>query len=698
MSVRRPPRLRSPRAGLATALRLPLVALVLLLAACSSEPTGPTVASVAVTPGNITLTSLGGVQQFSAVARDVDGQRVSGETVEWRSDAPGVASVSPSGQATAVAVGVARIQATVAGVTGQATLTVLPPAPDCVDPETLVLPVGGHTVFGAQECFRLPAGSAGDRYRVVVLRPDSGDASDVVQATLSVWGEASSTTSRPAPAPPSPALSTLPGLRLSGDAAQTLREAADLAERTRAFHERLRDEEARLVDELGASLQSTFPGSPRGAAQGAGAPALQGASPEAIRVNPETSCAEGTEVTGVHLYSDQRLAFYQDSAQYTVSPVTVDQARRMAEYYRLYGESVVEDYFGVPTDIDENGRMVVFITPDVANDEVAAYVWSGDFLPQKDCAASNEGEYIFFNAGLIRSMDNDSPNYQAFETLVHEVKHVVSLYERLQASLQAGSQRFQPTWIEEGSAEIAGNLSSRQAIASGGGPGLAAPLRVEDLRGEDGLSPTPENYGVLLRLVRTIWYLWSQPNGLVVSPMGAHPVSSIYGSGWHFHRWLGDAYGGAGTAPRADAPLFRALTGSETAPGVQGLLQVTGQGFQTLLEEFAVAVALNGTGTPAPDRAFTSYDFPDITDILCGPEDSPCSNPQPDGLYPWPVTEQATERGSTVPAGFETAEYAGPIGPTGLRVHDLRSDGIGAGAVVQVRMDAPGRLVVARLR
>ena len=671
--------------------------LALLLAACSSEPTGPRVASVAVTPGEVTLTSLGGVQQFDAIVRDADGRPVQGETVEWSSDAPGVASVSPSGVATALAVGVARIQAATSGVTGQATLTVLPPPPDCVAPETVVLPVGGYTVFGAQECFRLPAGSAGDRYRVVVVRPDSGRASDVVQATLSVWGDAASTTSasESAPVSPSPAL---PRLRLSGEATRTLREAADLAERTRAFHERLRDEEARLVRELGPDLQRIAGVSAMGAAQGTGAPALQGASPETIRVNPATTCSEGSEVTGVHLYSDERLAFYQDSADHAVSPVTSDQVRRMAEYYRLYGESVVKDYFGDPTDIDGNGRTVVFITPDVENDEVAAFVWSGDFLPEGSCAASNEGEYVFFNGGLIRSMDADAPNYQALETLVHEMKHVVSLYHRLQASLQAGTQRFQPTWIEEGSAEIAGNLSSRQAIASGGGPGLSAPLTVEDLRGEDGLRPTPENYGVLLRLVRTIWYLWSQPNGLVVSPTGAHPVSSIYGSGWHFHRWLGDAYGGAGTAPRADAPLFRALTESTTSPGVQGLLEVTGKGFQALLEEYALAVALNGTGAPAPDRAFTSYDFPDVTDILCGPEDSPCSSPQPDGLYPWPVTEQATERGSTVPVGFETAEYEGLIGPTGLRVHDLRSDGIGAGAVVQVRMDAPGRLVVARLR
>ena len=57
----------------------------------------------------------------------------------------------------------------------------------------------------------------------------------------------------------------------------------------------------------------------------------------------------------------------------------------------------------------------------------------------------------------------------------------------------------------------------------------------------------------------------SQPNGLVVTPNGAGSGHSVYGSGWNFHRWLGDAYGNAST-PFADAGLF-ALSALAAIPG-----------------------------------------------------------------------------------------------------------------------------------
>jgi hypothetical protein len=688
--------------------RLPFPALVaplLLLgaAACGDDGTSVRISSVEVSPSSATVQALGSTQQFSARAVDPDGGTVSGEEVSWGSADPAVATVTASGMATAVGTGVTSITATIGGVEGSALLTVLEPDPECIDPQTVTLAVGEHVAFGSQECFVLPAGSAGDRYRVVVTRPDSASASSVVQASLTLT-ELAPVTAAPR-ARETGAAATKAGSalldRLSSGDLEELGRSLRVVEATARHHARLRREEVGLARRLAPARQVA---AARAARLQARSPALQSA-PERIRVDPSTTCSEpDDEVTGLLVYAGEDFAFYQDSAQSSGSDaITPSQARRMADYYAAHGKEVIERYVGSPTDIDGNGRINVFVSP-VVTGNVAAWVWSGDLLDAEldQCQASNEGEYIFFNAGTIRRMDNESPNHQALETLVHEVKHVVSLYNRIQASRAARASRFQPLWVEEGTAEIAGNMSSRVAMASTGGVPVGDRLQVADLANSEGrLEVTPENYGVLLRLLRTVRYLSSQPNGLVVSPPGAHPEHSVYGTGWHFHRWLGDAYADA-TRPFGDAPLFRQLADSAIAPGTGGLLAATGRSFRELFDEYALAIALHGTGAPEGRDGFTSYDFVSATDILCRPgsgDGCPSSvDPQPDGLYPWPVTERSGEPGTSFPAPLRANRFAGPIGPTGIRVHDFRSDGLGDGVQVELSMGAPGRILVVRLR
>ena len=83
------------------------------------------IASVAVTPNPAEVT-VGGGAQLSAVARDADGNVLSGRTVSWSSANPGLATVTGNGVITGVATGTVAITATVDGVNGTSQLTVLP--------------------------------------------------------------------------------------------------------------------------------------------------------------------------------------------------------------------------------------------------------------------------------------------------------------------------------------------------------------------------------------------------------------------------------------------------------------------------------------------------------------------------------------------------------------------------------------------
>ncbi len=89
-----------------------------------------TVASIDVTPATASV-AVGATQQLNAVATYSDSSTldVTGSAT-WTSSSGAVATLSAPGLATGVAPGTATLSATVGGVTGSATVTVTPPAPE----------------------------------------------------------------------------------------------------------------------------------------------------------------------------------------------------------------------------------------------------------------------------------------------------------------------------------------------------------------------------------------------------------------------------------------------------------------------------------------------------------------------------------------------------------------------------------------
>jgi uncharacterized protein YjdB len=71
--------------------------------------------------------TVGQTTQATAVVYTDRRAILTGAVVTWQSSDPGVASVSSSGVVTALAPGIARIDATVDGITGSNFVTVNPP-------------------------------------------------------------------------------------------------------------------------------------------------------------------------------------------------------------------------------------------------------------------------------------------------------------------------------------------------------------------------------------------------------------------------------------------------------------------------------------------------------------------------------------------------------------------------------------------
>lgn len=390
---------------------------------------------------------------------------------------------------------------------------------------------------------------------------------------------------------------------------------------------------------------------------------------------------------------NDHIAVYEDAAE----PAGISRANadRILAFYEDHGAPVIERYFGGTSDVNGDGRVVVVVDPALAG--IKAFVWGGDHtLPRETCGSSNEMELVRMSAGAFAQLDSE--RYWAFGGLVHEVKHVSSLYKRVRHSLGVAggtSPDFHPTWIEEGTAEVAKEMSSRLAWEAAGGP--AAHDRVTRAMLEAGIDAAyPEVYGILNLIGRTAsafsWFT-DRPNAVTFRPRDR---GNVYGSGWHYHRFLRDWFGAAGTSSAEDEAFVTALNDSLTAPGLSGIESASGLAFGDLLTRHAVAMSVAGAEGSLPDGVprFSSYDFPEVAEL------APSLNAP--GHYPWPVTRTGSSDDTAVLwSDFAVSRpFRGELTGSGVRFHDFRAAEAGVSATFLVELatqDFDVRVIVARI-
>lgn len=385
---------------------------------------------------------------------------------------------------------------------------------------------------------------------------------------------------------------------------------AALAARTEALHRRLNEQDLALQRERG--------GHPNLAATRL-LPEPEGPAAAPLAVDPPEQATYWVydETTGERAqFGFTRRGLTASAVYYEMNAMPageqVSQARidALLAYYETWGVPIIENAFGglAPSgmttnftvsrpvdDLDQNGgRFVILQIPDaIMLSGAAAYVSSCDRYPRSEnrasgyyCTGSNEGEVTYFAAP-------DSDFYLG--TLVHEVKHISSHGWALYSS-----RGYNPSWVEEGTAEIAKEKSSRDAVGLADG----VEARYADLY--PGGSRTSESYGMATVYGRATRYVyWAPDAALVGNPEGSS--STYYGASWLFHRFITDGWAGG------DEDAFhRALnTGGRDVARIEA---VTGESIEDLLTAFTLAIGVEGTAAESSlARSFDSYDFVGIS-------------------------------------------------------------------------------------
>jgi len=455
-----------------------------------------------------------------------------------------------------------------------------------------------------------------------------------------------------------------------------------LAEATERLHMQLREEEYRsnftrpgATPPLGPPLEAL------------GLPAPQAVDPPTTRMFYINEPGVGRSQRFATLRGfNASVEYYEDDGVLVEGTRATDQqVQDLIDYYHTYGTPIINDAFGglgppgttqnfradgggpvltVPTDdIDQNGRFIVLqIRPTLMPSGAAAYVSSCDRRARPEnlnaggtCNGSNQAEITYISRP-------GSAFYLG--TTVHEAKHVSSHGYAVFAG-----RGFNTSFIEEGTAEIAKEKSSRDASGFADG---------QELEYDDLWPRTNATYGMTVVTGRSRSFLSASPYSAVIGNPSPNPNgSTFYGAGWLFHRFLADNY----AAGNEDA-FFLAL--NTVDDDIDRIEQVVGKSFEELMTEFVSAISVEGSplAKAAAQRSFLSYDHADIAS-------------QFGGTWPYPQAILGFGTASIqIPTTFYTAPNFFELSSTGGM--PMRIDALTAGGL-PVDASHAGVLVITRI-
>ena len=371
------------------------------------------------------------------------------------------------------------------------------------------------------------------------------------------------------------------------------------------FHDRLRQREIRELQPLirpgGAAPPVAMDRD--GALVAADVPAVG----ELRDFNVAISCSATDLRTGRVMFVSDHAVVYADTA----NPATLT-----SQDYAFFGATfdtlvypVETTHFGPPTDIDANGRSILFFTravnelnPAGSEQVTIGFFWSGDLFPETEtqrleaCPAANQSEMFYLIApdpqgevGVEFSLEDVRD--LAIPLIGHEFQHLINASRRLFVN-QATT--FEAPWLNEGLSHTAEELLYLEVSGLRSGTNLTLDSVLTAIAPGDSARAFFNRY--MGANMNNFAKFLSRPD--TASLMGPPNSLSTRGASWNFLRYAADRSG------VSDTTFFSDVVNGTDA-GIANLDAVLGSG-RTLdwMRDWSVSVFADDN-VPGIESRFT---------------------------------------------------------------------------------------------
>ncbi len=308
------------------------------------------------------------------------------------------------------------------------------------------------------------------------------------------------------------------------------------------------------------------------------------------------SCTSFTEIQTL-VRSVGQYGVWLEDLENPVGGFTTEDIQQMSREFDARIYTTVTSFFGLPTDLDGNGRIGVVLTKRVNEmSGVAGFVTPSDLIPRFACPGSNDGE-IYYGfvpdpSGVAGDpMSRDAVMAIAVPTIAHEFTHIIQLGNRVIVNgLEPHS-----VWIMEGQARLAEEITGHAFEGRVGGQNYGYNIAF-NLDNPTSFSWYSSGFIGLFQ-----YYGFRDPESKVPTapeectwlsrkPDNPSPCignQDVYAAPWSLLRWISDHFG----ANYADGErgLHQALIRSRST-GFAALAEVTGVPIRTLLAQWAATL------------------------------------------------------------------------------------------------------------
>lgn len=592
------------------------------LTGCGGDSVAPT-ANTTIVAGSVTALSGNGQTAITGTAlaqslvvqvSSASGTPISGATVTFavtsgsatlsatsaQTDNSGAASTQVTVGSTA---GVVTISAAVSGTTlkTQFSVTAIASTNDAGCTTPLTLAVGGAlTVSGSSLC--VSGGSSGAEFALI---PFNSSTTASAKSTISV--QATGTT-------------TVTSAIESSDAIASLGAASTVAavNGQQSFELALRARERSALKAGASAARSWF--ASRSATAGARLNAIPSTatvgSIYSLNSNADNACTNA-KMRGARVMAVGRKAIILADTLNPSGGFTQDEYATMAATFDDTVDDVDTKAFGDPTDIDNNGHVILYftsavnaLTPKGASYYVGGFFYGRDLLPTTSsavgsCATSNAAEMFYLlvpdPSGTINgnSFSKTFVSGATIGTLAHEYQHLINASRRLYVNTAATD--FEETWLDEGLAHMAEELlfyrrSGLSPLSNISATLLRSNNTYRNAFNSDGIS----NFG------RLESFLESPSSN---SPYASNDSLATRGATWSLLRYAIDQQSAS------QETVLRQLVNSTTT-GLSNLRNVFGSDLTPLFRDWATSFILDDVSGAASRYSSRSWNIPSVSSAL----------------------------------------------------------------------------------